>query len=243
MTRKNPTISVVIPSFNTSPYIGEAIQSVLDQSLRPSEVIVVDDGSTDDTVDVAAAFGDPVRVFPQPHRGPAASRNFGVAQAQGDLLAFLDSDDLWTTDKLEKQVETLQRDGELQGVFGLVRQFYTPGLEVSEAQRQKLEATVETGYHAGALLICRDAFDSVGPFDETFKLGEFIDWYARAQDIRLKLITLREVLMLRRIHNTNTGLLQLGKRSDYAKMIKKILDRRKAAASAAGTIRSERASD
>jgi len=238
----NSAISVVIPAFNTSLYIGEAIQSALDQTLAPTEVIIVDDGSTDDTADVAAAFGDPVRIFRQPHRGIAASRNFGVAQARGALLAFLDSDDLWTPEKLEKQAEPLERDRELHGVFGLVRQFYTPGLEVSEAQKQHLEAGIETGYHAGALLIRRDAFDSVGQFDESFKLGEFIDWYARARDIHLKLITLREVLMLRRIHGANTGILQLDKKSDYAKTIKGILDRRKLAASEARTIRSERTS-
>lgn len=238
----SPTISVVIPAFNTSAYIGEAIQSVLDQSLAPAEVIIVDDGSTDDTADVAAAFGDPVRVYRRPHSGISASRNFGVSQAQGDLLGFLDSDDLWMPEKLEKQAEALKQDRELHGVFGLVRQFYTPGLEASEAQRRHLESGVETGYHAGALLIRRDAFDFVGLFDESFKLGEFIDWYARAQDIHLKLITLREVLMLRRIHNTNTGILQVDKRADYAKTIKRILDRRKLAASKAKTIQSERSS-
>lgn len=242
MTR-NPTISVVIPAFNTSLYIGEAIQSALDQSLAPLEVIIADDGSTDNTADIAEGFGDPVRVFRRPHGGISAARNFGVAQAQGELLAFLDSDDLWTPQKLEKQAEALNRDNELHGVFGLVRQFYTPGLEVSEAQKKQLDANVETGYHAGALLIRRAAFDSVGLFDESFRLGEFIDWYARAKDLQLNLSTLPEVLMLRRIHNTNTGTLQADKRSDYAKTIKKILDRRKRAAAEAMTTGSSRISD
>lgn len=234
-----PTISVVIPAFNTALYVGEAIQSVLDQTLTPSEIIVVDDGSKDDTADIAESFGDPVRVYRQPHRGISGTRNFGVGQAQGDLLAFLDSDDLWAPEKLEKQADALQQDGELQGVFALVRQFYTPGLEVSDAQRQRLEDGVETGYHAGALLIRRDAFDSVGLFDETMKIGEFIDWYARSRDAGLKLITLRDVLTLRRIHHTNTGVLHADKRSDYAKTMKRILERRRQAASEARMIRSE----
>jgi glycosyltransferase involved in cell wall biosynthesis len=239
---KNPTISVVIPAFNTSLYIREAIRSVVDQSLPPTEVIVVDDGSQDDTADIAASFGDPVRVFRQPHLGIAATRNYGVMQAQGDLLAFIDSDDLWELGKLEKQADALQHDTELQGVFALVRQFYTPGLEVSDAQRERLEGSVETGYHAGALLIRREAFDAVGLFDESMAIGEFIDWYARARDLNLKLTTLREVLTLRRIHRTNTGILMADKKPDYAKTMRRILERRKQAASEAKTIRSEETS-
>jgi glycosyltransferase involved in cell wall biosynthesis len=237
------TISVVIPAFNSSAYIGEAIQSVLDQTLRPNETIIVDDGSIDDTADVAAAFGEAVRVFRRPHGGISAARNFGVSQVKGDLLAFLDSDDLWRPDKLKAQAQALERDTQLHGVFGLVRQFYTPGLDVSDDQKQKLEATIETGYHAGAMLIRRGSFDGVGPFKEDLQLGEFLDWYARAKDEGLNLATVREVVVLRRIHRTNTGILQADARGDYVTVMKAILDRRKAAAAEAAATRSERSSN
>ena len=239
---ENPTISVVIPAYNTALYIGEAIRSVLGQSLAPSEVIVVDDGSKDETADIAASFGEPVRVLRQTNGGIGAARNSGVEIAQGELLAFLDSDDLWAPEKLEKQADALQRKPELHGVFALVSQFYTPGLEVSEAQKRHLENGVKTGYHAGALLIRRDAFDAVGPFDESTHVGEFIDWYARARDANLKLTTLQEALMLRRIHQTNTGILMADKKPDYAKMLKRILERRKRAAADAEMTRKERTS-
>ena len=188
------------------------------------------------------SFGDPVKVFRRPHSGIGATRNFGVLQARGELLAFLDSDDLWTPDKLEKQVSALERDSGLNGVFGLVKQFYTPGLEVPEEAKKRLEANVETGYHVGAMLIELDSFDSVGPFDEEHRIGEFIDWYARAQDAGLNLGMLDQVIMRRRIHRTNTGIVEAAAKGDYAKTMKIILDRRRKAGSETGQTRRERVS-
>lgn len=224
-----PTVSVLIPAFNTSAYIGEAIRSVLHQTLRPFEVIVVDDGSRDDTAAAAESFGDPVKVFRRPHAGIAASRNFAASQARGELLAFLDSDDLWPPDKLALQAAHLVAESSCDGVFGLVRQFYASELDVPSGERERLEQSLESGYHAGALLLRRSAFERVGPFDESRRVGEFIDWYARAQDEGLGFSMLRRVVMLRRIHRTNTGVVQASARSDYAKVLKAVLDRRKAA--------------
>jgi glycosyltransferase involved in cell wall biosynthesis len=104
-------VSIIIPTYNRADILGRSILSVLDQSYRPIEVIVVDDGSTDHTMEMLAPFGDRIRVVRQENRGPSAARNAGVAQAEGEIIAFLDSDDTWEPEKLERQVRLLQQGG------------------------------------------------------------------------------------------------------------------------------------
>lgn len=95
--------SVIIPAYNTEAYVGETIESVLVQHNVKNEVIVVDDGSTDKTLDIAKSFGEHVRVVKQANQGPSAARNNGALAARGNVLAFLDADDIWFPDKLSKQ--------------------------------------------------------------------------------------------------------------------------------------------
>lgn len=105
-----PTVSVVIPVHNGASYIGEAIESVLAQSHQATECLVIDDGSTDGTGDAVAAFGDSVRYLRQTHRGVSTARNQGAQMAKGELVAFLDHDDVWLPDKLARQIETIQSE-------------------------------------------------------------------------------------------------------------------------------------
>jgi glycosyltransferase involved in cell wall biosynthesis len=98
------TVSVIVPTFNRWPMVAEAVESVLTQTYKDFELIVVDDGSDDGTVDRLATYGTLVKVVRQPNQGVAAARNRGAALASGRYLAFLDSDDLWRPDKLEAQV-------------------------------------------------------------------------------------------------------------------------------------------
>lgn len=104
-------VSVIIPTYNRADTLDRAITSVLGQSYQPIEVIVVDDGSTDHTAEVLAAFGDSIRVIRQENRGPSAARNTGVAASIGKIIAFLDSDDTWEPTKLERQVRLMERGG------------------------------------------------------------------------------------------------------------------------------------
>ncbi|TVP43879.1 MAG: glycosyltransferase family 2 protein [Gemmatimonadales bacterium] len=117
---KDATISVIIPCYNRAGMIGDAIQSSLDQTHSPSEVIVVDDGSTDDSLAVARSFGPPVRTLHQENAGPAAARNAGIEAASGEFVAFLDSDDLWKPAKLERQIELFEAMPHLAVVHTLV---------------------------------------------------------------------------------------------------------------------------
>ena len=105
------TISVIIPNYNRAALIGETLDNVLAQSRAPDEVIVVDDGSTDDSVAVIARFGERVTLIRQENSGPGAARNRGLAVARGDLIQFMDSDDLWSLNKLAAQERALARSG------------------------------------------------------------------------------------------------------------------------------------
>jgi len=102
-------ISVVIPVFNGERFLGEAIRSALSQTLPPHEVLVIDDGSTDGSAGLAESFGPPVRVIRQENRGEAAARNHGIEAAEGDWIAFLDSDDVWKPEKLALQAQLFDR--------------------------------------------------------------------------------------------------------------------------------------
>jgi hypothetical protein len=124
-----PTVSVVIPTFNSARYLREAIRSVLEQTHRVLELIVVDDGSTDTSVATASRFGAPVRVLRRAHAGIGASRNVGIAEAQGEFVALLDADDVWEPSKLARQLALFEAEPDLDIVFGGVEQFVSPELQ------------------------------------------------------------------------------------------------------------------
>jgi glycosyltransferase involved in cell wall biosynthesis len=107
-----PLVSVVIPTFNRAYVVARAIDSVLEQTYRPCEIFVVDDGSTDNTADVLRSYKDRIVYIRQDNAGPAAARNRGIREAKGEFVAFLDSDDVWLATKLERQVTSLQCAGE-----------------------------------------------------------------------------------------------------------------------------------
>jgi glycosyltransferase involved in cell wall biosynthesis len=190
-----PSVSVIIPVYNGERFLAEAIQSVLDQTLPPDEIIVVDGGSTDGSAAVAARY-EGVAVLGHPRRGIGAALNLALSHARGDLIASLDADDRWLPDKLEKQVSALTADPALDMVFGHVRQFHGSGGPAGDPQ---------PGISRCAMLVRRVAFDQVGAFAEDLGVHEFVDWYARAQERGLRSIALPDVVFERRIHDDNLG--------------------------------------
>jgi len=224
----DPLVSVIIPAYNCQSYISEAIESALHQTHPPVEVIVLDDGSTDRTLEIARGFSG-VHCVSQLHAGAGAARNRGAALACGTLLAFLDADDRWPLDKLSRQVEALRLQPDLDMVFGCAQQLRA-GTEWEEAIAKPDESTSQLmpGFVAGTMLIRREAFLRVGEFRTEWKVGEFIDWYGRAVDMGMRSMCLPDLLLWRRIHATNQGIVQRASVSDYAKVIKVCLDRRRA---------------
>ena len=225
--RPLPLVSVVIGVYNCATYLGQAIESVLGQTYPQVELIVVDDGSDDGSGEVARRYLPSLRVVYQPRAGMGAARNRGVEIAQGGFLAFLDGDDVFRPDKLERQMGAFDRDPELEVVFGHVKEFLSPDLDESVARRLRRPAERIPGHFAAAMLIRRAAFDHVGLFATTLKVGVGLDWFARATEQGLKSLMLDGIVMERRLHLNNTGLRERDARLQYVQVVKAALDRRR----------------
>jgi glycosyltransferase involved in cell wall biosynthesis len=227
-----PLLSVMIGAYNAAPYLGEAIESVLAQDYEPVELIVVDDGSTDGTAEVARSFAD-VTVVSQENGGNGAARNRAVENASGDLYAFLDADDRFAPGKLSLQKAALDADPGLDMVFGHVREFLSPELDEETRASLRPPAAEPMPWTApNLMLIRRESFERVGPFTTTVRVGVTVDWFARAQEAGLRHTILPEVVLERRLHTQNNGLRESASRSQYLEVIRQAMERRRASAEA-----------
>jgi len=222
------SISVVIPAYNGESYLADAIESVLAQSLQPEEIIIVDDGSTDTTPAIIRRYAPRVRYIQQGNSGTAAARNNGVKSANGFFLAFLDQDDLWEPPKLEMQMNAIRQNTIADVIFTHLQQFYSPELPAETMANIFCPEKSEPGYLPSAMLIKREALFRVGLFECQWQIGEWTNWFVRAKEAGLKIQTLPEVLVKRRLHCGNKGLLQRNRRAEYAQILKASLDRRRA---------------
>ena len=226
---ENPSVvSVVIPVHNGAKYLKQAVESVRCQRWPNLDILVVDDGSTDDTADVARSLGASIQLISQEQSGAAVARNRGVAEAQGKWLAFLDADDLWTESKLELQINTLQSDPSIDIVFGHVIQFICPTLSVKEKALLACPPDTVPGFHPGTMLLEKATFLNIGEFDAQWDVGEFVDWYAKAIEMGVKSTMLTDIVMKRRLHNTNQGIYKRDSYSrDYLRILRASLLRRR----------------
>lgn len=228
-----PLVSVVVPAYNGAAFLAEALRSILLQDWTPIEILVVDDGSTDDTEGIARGFGDTVRYEYQPHRGcPAAGRNKGVHLTRGPLIAFLDQDDLWPPEKLRRQVGALRANPRVDVVIGRTQ-------VVHVARSAQGERGFETSGRVlpymlvSATLFTRTALAAVGPFDESLRYyGDDLDWFIRARDLGVGIYTLDEITLHWRLHGGNashrsTRDHHAGRDAALTEVVKRTLDRRR----------------
>jgi len=178
-----PTISAIVPTYNRAGVIAQAIDSILSQVPAPDEVLVVDDGSTDDTAAILAQFGDRIRVLTQPNAGAAAARNHGIREARGEWLAFLDSDDLWGPGRIAtflRDITSAARDVVVHVAnftFSNSNQdvFAANGVSFPQGHATRLDAPFDENV-PGPFLQCSvlraSAVEAVGGFDETLPIHE-----------------------------------------------------------------------
>ncbi len=201
-THPRPLVSIIIPVYNGEAFLAKTLLSVFDQDYRPLEVIVVDDGSTDRTAQIARSFGD-VQYIHQPNQGPAYARNRGIAAAQGELLAFLDADDIWLKDKISAQAGYLLEHPECGYVITHMHVELEPGAEwPPNFNRQHYEQDPPCMLPS-ALLVRREVLERIGVFDVRYRHANDSDWFFRARDAGVAMGILPRVLLIKRMHTSN----------------------------------------
>lgn len=222
-------VSCIIPAYNSARFIDEAIESVLTQTVPVAEIIVVDDGSTDGTVQALARYGERVRVVRQSNAGPAAARNNGIRNSTGAFIAFLDSDDLWKPEKIEVQLARFDANPELQVCFADLFNFrtITPNAPFRDGYEEIAEWP-RVPFSPCTLLARRAAFDTIGEFDETLRRGEDTEWFVRMMMRKVPYEVLKDVLLWRRVHDQNLTLESPPGPQDVIRVLKIALDRRRA---------------
>jgi len=232
---KPPLISCIVPVYNGERYLRQALDSILTQTYRPLEIIVADDGSTDGTAAVVTRYGDQIHYIRQDNSGAPAVRNLGLRVAHGEFVAFLDADDLWHPEKLQRQIARFAERPELDLCVTHLQNFWIPELEKEKARFQDHRlAGVLPGYVTQTLLARRSAFEKVGLFNASLKVGDPADWFLRARERGLVAEMLTDMLVYRRMHESNMSM-QAGTRRMTSSMqdavlqvVKASLDRRRA---------------
>ncbi len=233
MSDSQTMISVVMPAFNAARFIAEALESVLAEVTAGAgssfEIIVADDCSNDATADIARSFaGRGVRYVKRAARGgPGAARNSGVSAAEGELLAFLDADDLWPAGRLAALKRALASQSRPAIAFGHLRQFACPTMDPALRGRLRVPEGSAPGYCAGGMLLHRADFRRIGAFGENLAIGEFIEWFGKARDLGFAIALIPEIVLERRIHGANTSMRRHADHADYARALKGMLDRRR----------------
>lgn len=226
----NPLVSCIVPAFNAERFLGEAIDSILGQTYRPIEVIVVDDGSTDGTPGVARGYGDRIAYVRQPNAGPAAAFNKGLQLAKGEYVSFLAADDLWHPEKLSCQMEMFRSRPELDLCCAHLENFWVPELRFEEERfaGHRLRAPTPA-YSLGTLLARRSVFDKVGLLDDELQHADALDWFLRATEKGAVQEMLPNVLLRRRLHQGNRSRHRAAaSRHAHLRVIKASIDRRRA---------------
>ena len=224
MTEQQPLVSVIIPVYNGARFLRAALESVFAQTYRPLEVIVVDDGSADDSGVIAQSFPE-VRYIRQENQGVAAARNNGLKAARGEFFAFLDQDDLWTPEKLKLQLEHLLNNPELGYTLTHQQFFLEPGTTLPVWFRKELLTSVHTGWVLGTLVVRRTAFEQVGNFAVGYSAANDSDWFFRAKAAEIPMAIVPELLLRKRIHEANDSGRAKEILSELLKVVKSSLDR------------------
>jgi glycosyltransferase involved in cell wall biosynthesis len=202
-----PTVSVVIPAYNAAQFIRKTLDSVLAQTYAVVEVMVVDDGSKDDTCALVETYGGPVKLLRQKNAGPSTARNYGTRSSSGELIAYLDADDAWKPEKIEKQVKALEANPEAVLCYtGLLNFNEEEGFEFPSAPTPLAQLEAELRIRnprivPSSVLVRRWAFEQFAGFDPALKGSE--DWdFAIAMLEMGPFVVLEEPLTLYRLAST-----------------------------------------
>lgn len=223
-----PLVSIIVPVYNGAAYVEQGIRSILAQAHRPLEVIVVDDGSQDASAEIAERLGDPVRVHRQPNGGPPVARNMGLSLARGEFIGFLDADDCFTPDALDRQLDRFQARPEVQLVVGLGQYESLQSRSTDTVASFAAVGNEMLTLQLGTALFRRELFDTVGRFDEALRYCDDWDWFLRARELGVRLLLHRDLIVHQRLHGGNITRQQQVSQHYQLLMFKKSLERRRA---------------
>lgn len=223
-----PLVSVIIPVYNAERYLAEAVDSVLNQTYHPLEIIVVDDGSTDESANAAKRHPE-VRYFYQANQGVSVARNTGLKAAHGEFIAFLDSDDLWVPDKLSVQITFLLEHPHIDYAIAHQRIVLETDTQIPPIFKKELLETDHPGYVPSTLVARKTVFDQIGGFNpEIVNHGEDIEWFTRVKDAGFSMGIIEKCLLIRRMHNSNLSLQSAPNYPRLLRTLKKSIDRKTA---------------
>ncbi len=199
-----PTIAVVVPVWNGRPYLAEALASLRAQTHAACEIVVVDDGSTDGSGELAATLLPEGRVVRQPtNAGLAAALIRGVRETTAEVVAFLESDDVWLPEKLAREAAFFAAHPDVAWTLCHAEIFLEPGCPRPAWLRPEYLGVPSVVAFTSALAVRRSAFAHAGDFDPSYRYGQDTEWMMRAQAAGLRRGTLPDVLVRRRIHDSN----------------------------------------
>jgi glycosyltransferase involved in cell wall biosynthesis len=196
------TISVILVVKNGAPYLAQAIESVLAQTVSPQEILLIDGHSHDATPQIAGRYSQVTRLLQTGH-GLANARNQGISMVRGTWVAFLDGDDCWSVHKLALQMDFHRANPLADFSVAWVKFFLEPGAALRPGFRAETFETGEAGFTPGTLFARRSAFERVGCFDESLAIACDADWFSRLRDRGEKFGVLPQVLLHKRIHSNN----------------------------------------
>lgn len=201
-----PKVSVIIPTYNRAGYLCQAIDSVLSQTFRDFELIVVDDGSVDDTKKLLERYGDKIKFFYQENKGVGAARNLGIVKARGEYLAFLDSDDYWFENKLQYEMDIIKQS---KACFVHCSAF----VELNAGQTKLIKPTLparkfedllrSNGIVTSSVILHKNCIEKVGLFDESLKIAEDYEFWLRILYLGNIALYLDKTLLIYRVHDKN----------------------------------------
>jgi glycosyltransferase involved in cell wall biosynthesis len=217
-------VSIIIATYQRVHYLKFALKSIFEQTNQDFEVIVIDDGSTDGTEKLVSSFQE-CRYYYQENMGVSKAKNKGVQLAKGHYISFLDSDDFWHPQKLEKQLLEFNTNKNVDIVFTHGEQFISQELHEEEKKRLYCPPQPMPAPISSSLLCSHETFDRIGEFDEEILVGIDIDWYLRAKSKDLSIKILPDTLLYRRVHLSNSGFTHRDKKQQHISVVKAHLDR------------------
>lgn len=220
-------VSVVIPAHNGARYLGEAIESVLRQSIAPIEILVVDNCSTDETECIAKSFSE-ITYHRLSEASVALARQHGADHSSGELIAFLDQDDLWLPDKLAAQINYLSQNPGADCVIGQQMMFLQAGIIKPQWIKSSLLGVPLPGYLPSALILRRKALEKTGGFDASLSMASDVAWFFKVRHMGMRIGSVDQVVVHKRIHNQNESGQVTALQSEILRVIKQSLITRRA---------------